>query len=152
MFKIPDSSGKPHLELKCLVDTTLLSLLREFVCSVARQLKFSEEEIAEIEISVDEACANAMEHAYLDDSCATPAVHVELFLSPDKLTIRISDSGRGAHEFDEGMSLDSYLDINRKKFRGLGMVLMRQFMDEVQIEASSENGTVVKMTKVKNAP
>lgn len=149
MFQIPESSGKPHLELRCKVDTTLLGLLRDFVCTVAYRLQFSEQEVAEIEISVDEACANAMEHAYSGSGVDAHDVQVELFLSPDRMTIRISDNGRGAEEFDGSMSLDSYLDINREKFRGLGLVLMRKFMDEVHIEASPESGTIVEMTKLK---
>ena len=139
------------MELRCQVDTSLLSLLRDFVCSVARHLGFSEQEIAEIEISVDEACANAMEHAY----SAGPAgnhheVQVELYLSADRMTIRITDHGMGKPDLDHPMSMDAYLDINREKFRGLGLVLMRKFMDDVQIYATPGRGTVVEMTKRKH--
>lgn len=151
MIHIPDSSGKPHLEFRCQVDTTLLGLLRDFVCTVARRLEFSEQQIAEIEISVDEACANAMEHAYDKDGQAqTTDVQVELFLSPDRLTIKISDSGTGTPDLDHSMNMESYLDIHREKFRGLGMVLMRKFMDEVSIQATPGIGTVVEMTKLRH--
>lgn len=150
MFPIPDASGKPHLELKCLVDTNLLGLLRDFVCSVARQLNFSEKEISEIEISVDEACANAMEHAYANTRTEPHDVQVELFLSQDRMTIRITDSGSGTPDLDHCMSMDTYLDINREKFRGLGLVLMRRFMDEVHIQATPGQGTTVEMIKFKH--
>jgi len=151
MAQADTSRGKPHMELRCQVDSSLLGLLRDFVCSVARHLGFTEQEIAEIEISVDEACANAMEHAYdcpTEDGCND--VQVELYLSPDRMTIRISDSGTGQPDLDHPMSMDSYLDINREKFRGLGLVLMRKFMDDVQIRATPGKGTVVEMTKLKH--
>ena len=149
MLEIPNSDGTPHLELRCKVDTTLLGLLRDFVCTVATRLQFTEQQVAEIEISVDEACANAMEHAY-DHAGSSRDVQVELFLSPDRLTIRIRDSGTGTPDLDHSMSMDTYLDINREKFRGLGLVLMRKFMDEVNIQATPGNGTVVEMTKLRH--
>ncbi len=145
------SRERPHMELRCQVDTSLLGLLRDFVCSVARHLGFSEQEVAEIEISVDEACANAMEHAYEGGSSTHGReVQVELYLSPDRMTIRITDSGAGQPDLDHPMSMEAYLDINREKFRGLGLVLMRKFMDEVQIHTTPGNGTVVEMTKRKH--
>ena len=57
----------PHFELKCRVDGSMLRPLREFVSNVARTLGFGEKQVGEIEICVDEACANAIEHAYLGD-------------------------------------------------------------------------------------
>lgn len=144
------SRDRPHMELKCRVDTTLLGLMRNFVCSVARHVGFSEQEIAEIEISVDEACANAMEHAYEAEHPADRDVQVELYICSDRLTIRISDNGSGTPELDYSMSVDSYLDINREKFRGLGVVLMKKFMDELHIKATPGKGTVVEMTKLRH--
>lgn len=144
------SYDKPHMELRCRVDTTLLGLLRDFVCSVARHIGFSEQEIAEIEISVDEACANAMEHAYEAKNPEDRDVQVELYICPDKLTIRISDHGTGTPDLSHSMSMDSYLDLNRDKFRGLGVVLMKKFMDELHIKATPGQGTVVEMTKLRH--
>ncbi len=146
---------KPHMEMRCRVDSTLLGLLRDFVASVARHLAFSDQQVAEIEISVDEACANAMEHAYdqtPDENTMAEMGHevqVELYLWPDRLTIRVSDSGTGRPDLNHPMSMDAYLDINRIKFRGLGMVLMHKFMDEVAVHATPGQGTIVEMTKLK---
>lgn len=147
---------KPHMELRCQVDSTLLGLLRDFVCSVARHLGFSEQQVAEIEISVDEACANAMEHAYESGGDVGEQqenkdndVQVELYLSTDRLTIRISDFGTGTPDMNHSISMDAYLDVNRDKFRGLGLVLMQKFMDDVRIHATPGQGTVVEMTKLR---
>lgn len=143
---------KPHMELRCQVDPTLLGLLRDFVCGVARNLGFSEQQVAEIEISVDEACANVMEHAYGEAENKDEDgddVQVRLYLSADRLTVQVSDSGTGKPDLDHSMSMDAYLDINREKFRGLGLVLMQKFMDEVHIHSTPGHGTVVEMTKLR---
>lgn len=152
MTQNDNSRQKPHMELRCHVDSSLLGLLRDFVCSVARHLGFSDQQVAEIEISVDEACANAMEHAYSTEEPNGEGndVQVELYLSPDRLTIRVSDSGTGTPDLDHPMSMEVYLDIDREKFRGLGLVLMQRFMDEVRIHAVPGRGTVVEMTKLRN--
>jgi len=148
---IPQNSpGKPHLELRCQVDMTLLGLLRDFVCTVARRLQFTEQQVAEIEISVDEACANAMEHAYAQGALGQTDVQVELYLSAEFMKIRITDRGTGTPDFDVPMSMDSYLDKTREKYRGLGLVLMRKFMDDVQIIAVPGSGTTVEMTKLRH--
>lgn len=141
---------KPHMELRCRVDTLLLGLLRDFICSVARHVGFCEQEIAEIEISVDEACANAMEHAYATEDPENRDVQVELYICPDRLTIRISDRGTGTPDLDHSMSMDSYLDLDREKFRGLGLVLMKKFMDELTIHVTPGQGTIVEMTKLRH--
>ena len=44
--------------------TENLALIREFVSSAAQQAGFDNNEIARLELAVDEACANVIEHAY----------------------------------------------------------------------------------------
>lgn len=160
MTNIPPTSftvsQHPHMQLRCVVNLALLNLLRDFICQAARTMQFPEHKIAEIEISVDEACANAMEHAYaaqpetsVASDATPPEIHVELFMAHDRLTIRISDHGTGHLESDCPTSMDSYLDIHREKFRGLGLVLMRKFMDGVTVTATPGEGTIVEMTKFK---
>ena len=45
-------------------ETDYLHLIRDFVCAVARKMGFPDQRVGEIEIAVDEACANIIEHAY----------------------------------------------------------------------------------------
>ncbi|HEX9960769.1 MAG TPA: ATP-binding protein, partial [Pyrinomonadaceae bacterium] len=47
--------------------TENLALIREFVSSAATQAGFDEKEVAKLELAVDEACANVIEHAYDHD-------------------------------------------------------------------------------------
>lgn len=146
----------PQMELRCRVDSAMLGMLREFVSSVARHLDFPEEQIAQIEICVDEACANAMEHAYaksFEVEGRDKQFHVLivelLFNGGDEFTVRVTDHGCGAQPgIDAKMqSLEEYLDASREKFRGLGFHLMRKFMDRVNVKSLPGQGTTVEMTK-----
>jgi stage II sporulation protein AB (anti-sigma F factor) len=146
----------PQIQLKCHVDCSMLGLLREFVCCVARHLGFNEKQIAEIEISVDEACANAMEHAYpslancnIPDPDCVANVELEITYDGAAMTVRIIDFGSGTQTIAASQfgSLDDYMDPERDKYRGLGLLLMQKFMDKVDIESAPGKGTTVQMIK-----
>lgn len=111
--------------------TENLALIREFVASVGIQAGFSEEEVASIELAVDEACANVIEHAYGHDS--TKEVIVKASLDEDQLWIKVVDTGRG---FDPHSVRQEDLQhlIAQHKSGGLGMRLMKTLMDEVHYE------------------
>ena len=65
--------------------TQNLAMIREFVNRVAAQAGLSEIEVGQLELAVDEACANVIEHAYGDDK--TKQVMVRAIF--DEYTLRI---------------------------------------------------------------
>lgn len=151
-----ESHRDPQMELRCRIDSAMLGMLREFVSSVARHLEFPDEQIAQIEICVDEACANAMEHAYAksfevegQDRESHVLIVELLFNGGDEFTVRVTDHGCGTQSgLDAKMqSLEEYLDASRDRFRGLGFHLMRKFMDRVDVKSLPGRGTTVEMTK-----
>lgn len=146
----------PHIEMRVRVNMAMLGLLREFVTSVARHLGFPEDQTAQIEMCVDEACANAIEHAYRksfdapeDPDHPHELVAVEIFFSGEELTIRVVDNGLGAESGAESRmrDLEQYIDANRESYRGLGFHLINQFMDRVDVRTAPGLGTTVEMTK-----
>ena len=153
-----EAAGKgrnPQIELKCVVDSSMLGPLRTFVCSVARELGFTDAQVGEIEICVDEACANALEHAYdtgfeREFPNAERDLCLEMQFQGDELTVRIIDHGCGGGE--EGIhprirKIEDYLERDREKYRGLGLYLIHQLMDRVDVRSAPGRGTTVEMTK-----
>lgn len=148
----------PQIELRCRLDKAMLMPLREFVCNVAHVLGFSDQQVNELEICVDEACANAIEHAYPPERvCGQSLQHdsehlrIEILFSEDELTVRVIDFGSGA---DSGLNprfqkLEEYLDPARENYRGLGLYMVHKFMDEVQVKSSPGQGTTVEMKKIR---
>lgn len=144
----------PQIELRCRIDHAMLSPLREFICNVCRQLGFSEAQVAEIEICVDEACANAMEHAYPKSmECEFPGdeqnLHIEICYGDGELTLRVTDFGCGCEEEARKRvkELEDYIESDRDRFRGLGLFMINKFMDTVSVSSRPGHGTMVEMTK-----
>ncbi len=111
--------------------TENLALIREFVASVGLQAGLTEEEVAKIELAVDEGCANVIEHAYGHD--LTKEVVIRAIIDDDTLWVKIVDTGRG---FDPNSIRDEDLKqlMDQRKSGGLGMRLIRTLMDEVHYE------------------
>ena len=73
--------------------TENLSLIRDFVANIGKQAGLAETELSMVELAVDEACANVIEHAYGLDQ--TKEVIVRARLDGDAITIEVVDTGKG---------------------------------------------------------
>jgi serine/threonine-protein kinase RsbW len=126
--------------------TENLSMIRDFVGSIGERAGFTKGELLKLELAVDEACANVIEHAYGSDS--TREVTVKATIDPDVVQIRIVDTGRG---FDPTAVKEADLDslIRQRKSGGLGMPLMRSLMDEVRYEIGPGQKNELTMTKLR---
>lgn len=111
--------------------TENLSMIRDFVKSIGTQAGMGEMELARLELAVDEACSNVMEHAYSSDS--TKEVSIAATIDESSIQIEVIDTGKG---FDpaavEQMKLVDL--VSAKRTGGLGMRLIKSFMDEVHYE------------------
>lgn len=111
--------------------TENLALIREFVTIIGTQAGLDEKEVAKIELAVDEACANVIEHAYGHDT--SKEVVIRATFDADTLWIKVEDTGHG---FDPTTVKEEELQqlIAHHKSGGLGMRLMKTLMDEVHYE------------------
>lgn len=143
----------PEIELHCRISTPMLGPLREFVANVSRQLEFSEQQVHEIEICVDEACANALEHGYAPFEREFPGrdLKIQISFHTDRLTVRITDQGCGSDMpiCARIRHLEEYLDSERDNYRGLGLFLIQKFMDHVDVKTTPGKGTMVEMVKIR---
>jgi serine/threonine-protein kinase RsbW len=124
--------------------TENLALIRDFVTTVGKQAGLSPAEVAQLELAVDEACANVMEHAYGCDM--TKEVSVRATLDGDAVEIDVIDTGEG---FDPSQIPQLELDqlISNRKSGGLGMRLMKTLMDEVHYEIIPGKKNELRMIK-----
>jgi serine/threonine-protein kinase RsbW len=117
--------------LKVPSSTENLAMIREFVTAVGRQAQIEEAEISNLELAVDEACANVIEHAYGHD--ITKEVVVRAKFDDESLRISVIDEGRG---FDPDNTSEDPVEqlIHDRKSGGLGIRLIKKLMDEVSYE------------------
>jgi serine/threonine-protein kinase RsbW len=124
--------------------TENLALIREFVTTVGQQAGMTEAEIGKIELAVDEACANVIEHAYGHDS--SKEVIIRANIDDDAITFWIVDTGKG---FDPTQIAQKELEklIQERKDGGLGLRLIKKLMDEVQYEIVPGQKNELRMIK-----
>ena len=124
--------------------TENLALIREFVTNVGVQAGLDESEIGKLELAVDEACANVIEHAYGHD--ITREVIVRATFDDESLRIDVEDTGRG---FDPNAIQSQELErlVRERKSGGLGMRLMKSLMDEVHYEIAPGQKNELHMVK-----
>jgi serine/threonine-protein kinase RsbW len=90
-----------------------------------------EQTVYNIQLAVQEACANIVNHAYSDDQ---GRIGLTLLLdgSPPVMSIELRDAGEPFNPTD---TADPDLDI--PQIHGYGVFLMRELMDEVVYESRS---------------
>ena len=92
-----------------------------------RQEQWSEQEVFEVHLAVEEAVVNALRHGNaLDDS---KQVHIACRLNPQRLWVEVADEGTG---FDPAQVPDCTADENLERASGRGIMLMRNYMSRVE--------------------
>ena len=111
--------------------TENLALIRDFVANVGAQAGLVEDDVAKLELAVDEAAANVMEHAHAYDS--TKAVTIRATFDAATLRIEVVDEGEG---FDPTKVPTAPVEelVHDRRTGGLGLRVMRSLVDEVSYE------------------
>ena len=108
---------------------------------MAEQCGLSQETRFGIDLAVREAIVNAIRHGNRFD--AAKQVTLSFESTPERLTITVRDEGEGV---DIAKVPDPLVGENLFKSSGRGLLLIRTFMDKVDI-ANLSPGTEITMTK-----
>ena len=125
-----------------------LEIIRKFVAEIARKSGFSEEETNKIELAVDEACSNIIEHAYGGEDRGV--IECSWHVQDGDLTIVLRDYGQ---PFDPTAvpEPDVEADLEERTGGGLGLYFIHQIMDEVIFDFDSEAGNLLTLVKRKGS-
>ena len=121
-----------------------LQHIRKFAIDVLREQHLSELEVHSMVLAVDEVCANMMIHSY---QCSPDhSIEVEIKIkSKNKVEFDIIDNGHG---FDIRKYPEPDIDeiIRQKKKGGVGLMLVKRIMDEIDFIKKGEY-SIVRLTK-----
>ena len=113
---------------------------RQYAFNLSLDMGFTREVASNIQVSISEALANVIQHAYKNQH-DLPIV-LEFYKYETKLEIHIQDYGV---RVPRGEIKSRPLDEVRES--GLGVYIMEKFMDYINYNTSGEKGTLLIMTK-----
>ena len=128
-IEFPGYSGNENLAI---------STIEAFV----KQTNPTIEEIRNIQVALNEAVRNAIEHAY-PDKIGKVSISVSLYKGK-LLEIKVQDWGIGIEDVKK-VQTPLYTTGNSKDHSGMGFTLMEHYMDYMNVSSKPEKGTIVTM-------
>jgi len=140
-------SGLPHKSVRLRFRNPKYErIVRLNTESIARKMGFSEDDVFDLTLAVEEAYTNAIEHSA--HPLASLEVEVAFYLFTDRLEVIIQDSGCGFVE--EKLPSPTPLGLEDDpglSHRGRGLELIRSLSDHSEILSAPGMGTLIKIRK-----
>lgn len=152
------SSGPENLTVRGYVTLhvpcrySYLRTIRQAVMDLCARAGLSEFKAAQVEMATDEACANIIEHSYggeTDDAREPrhPGIRLNLLHCTDRIVIEILDRGKGI-EFQNKPDAEPREFVEGRDQQGLGLYIIRNFVDDVTYEPGTRAGNCLRLTKM----
>jgi serine/threonine-protein kinase RsbW len=123
------TGGDQRLDVRVTAEATSLGGTRAAVVGFAQERGF--EDTSRVALAVSEAMTNVVLHAYRDSEVGD--MRVVACDEPDRLVVVVRDYGDGMRPRTDSPGL------------GMGLPLITQMTDDLQIEAAQEKGTLLRM-------
>lgn len=120
-----------------------LEHVSNFVLDMARQSQLSEKDTDHVQMAMDEAVTNVMEHAY--GGRADGHIDIECRMTARELQIEIRDQGEPFNP-DTIQEPNIHSPLSERAIGGLGVFFMRKLMDKVEFKRD-RRGNITRMTK-----
>jgi serine/threonine-protein kinase RsbW len=137
---MPSKPQRIEVVLETLIES--IALAEEMGVRVAAEAGFGEDDQYKIGLAVHEGVMNAFQ--YGNQERRERKIHLTFVLHEEKLVIHVVDQGGGFRIEDVP---DPRNDENVLSDSGRGVLLMRAFMDEVDVVSSAAGGAEVVMAK-----
>lgn len=132
------------LYIKISADIANDAFIRSTVAAFCLELDPTIEQIDDVKTAVSEAFTNCVIHGY--DGKEGNYVYLDLCVEEGKLSIIISDGGKGIENVKQAME-PFYTTKPEEERSGMGFTLMSTFMDEISVDSTPGKGTTVRMVK-----
>jgi serine/threonine-protein kinase RsbW len=121
-----------------------LAAINKFVTRIAQDAGLGPKAIYAVQMAVDEACSNIIEHAYGGEGRGP--IECTCRVQDDKLVIVLGDYGC---PFDPSTvpRPDLCANLDKRSSGGLGVFFMREMMDQVHFESNPDVGNTLVLVK-----
>jgi serine/threonine-protein kinase RsbW len=126
-----------------------LSKIDKFIHEVAQKAEMSDFAIYTMEMAVDEACSNIIEHAYQGEDKGDITCTCEV--DEKGLTIILLDHGQPFNP-DLVTPPDLNANLEERESHGLGLFFIQKWMDRVEFEVTPNNGNRLTLFKQRSSP
>lgn len=134
-------------QVKVPAQLSYLRVLRKFITRIGEKYNFSAKELYAFKASVDEACANIIEHGY---GHSDGSITMKAIVKNESFTIELVDRGKSFDPNQLGNpDLKQY--VHQRKKGGLGIFIMHRLVDKVDYQISN-NGNILRLTKFRQLP
>jgi len=121
-----------------------LAKILEFIRLAAQDAGLDSFAVYSVETAVDEACSNIIEHAYGGEGRGD--IECSYSVEAAGLVIQLRDHGK-PFKPQNIQEPDINAPLKKRPSHGLGIYIMRKWMDDVRFEFSPETGNLVTMIK-----
>lgn len=136
-------ASSKHFHLAISSDMANLEQVSDFVLEMARQSHLSEKDTDHVQMAIDEAVTNVMEHAYRGRPDGR--IEIDCRVSAREVQIEIRDRG-DPFDPDSIQEPDIHSPLSERTIGGLGVFFMRKLMDSVAF-SRDRRGNITRMTK-----
>ncbi len=144
---VPAGTRSERVAITFPRDTHYLAIVRRVVADAALRAGFDGEDVAKIELAVDEACSNAiMYQVDHEGSARFQELAVEIMIERPRFAVTLQDRG-APYAFEECGNFDLEDQLRRLEPGGLGIYIIKNFMDEVAYHHSARDGNTLTMVK-----
>jgi serine/threonine-protein kinase RsbW len=121
-----------------------LESISNFIEDAAKKAGLDQKATYAVQLAVDEACCNIIDHAYGGEGIGDIQCSVQA--GNDGFTVILVDSGL-PYSPEKVAQPKLNVPISKVKSRGVGLYLMRKMMDKVSYESSPNSTNILTMVK-----
>ena len=121
-----------------------LAQIGDFVTQAADQAGLDDKAVYAIQMAVDEACTNIIEHAYGGEGNGN--IQIACLPQPEGLQITITDHGQPFSP-DHIPQLDTTAPLSERNRRGMGMFFIYNLIDQVDYQFDTPQGNTLILFK-----
>lgn len=120
-----------------------LALVADFIVDAANRAQLTQKQSDDVQMAVDEAVTNIMEHAYAGRTDG----RISIFCRTDgrEFYVEIRDAGK-PFDASKVKTPNTSSPLSKRAIGGLGIFFMRKLMDKVEFTRDT-GGNVTRMTK-----